>query len=320
MKPIYLFLILFVLLLLFVLIGAFLCYHLAFSVSKKRIGDAHHLPKGEQYDTVHDESIAMIDRILALPYEDVWITSYDGLRLHGKYYRTEHPCAGPKTVEILFHGYRSMAERDFSGGLLLPLDAGYDALLIDQRAHGQSDGKYLSFGVKERLDCRAWVEYTVSRCGADVRILLTGISMGAATVLMASALPFDGHVRGIIADCGYSSPDEIIHKVVKELSYPEPLVMPLLRIGAVIYGGFRLGRHGIRAEDELRKTAIPVLFIHGEDDRFVPCEMSRKNYDACASSHKVLLTVPDAGHGLSFMIDNETYVRTVQEFTAAVLG
>lgn len=149
----------------------------------------------------------MIRDTLSIPYEDVFITSFDGLRLHAKFYAASERKA---PVQIMFHGYKSSAERDFCGGLREGIDGGFNVLLVDQRAHGESEGKYLTFGVNERFDCLSWASYAAERFGNDVKIYLYGISMGAATVLMASALPLPKSVSGIVADCGYTSPKDII--------------------------------------------------------------------------------------------------------------
>lgn len=291
--------------------AAYLCYRMVFAVPRGSTDDVHLLPKGEQYDKLRDKMLATVDTAAAIPFEDVFITTKDGLRLHGRYYET----APGAPVQILFHGYRSNAVRDFSGGLQLALESGCNALLVDQRAHGASEGKCLSFGVLERRDCLEWIEYVNERCGRDVPVVLVGVSMGAATVLMASGLELPENVAGIIADCGYTSPKAIICKVARDMKLPARLVYPLVRLGARLFGGFDPDE--CSTEDALRSAKVPVLLIHGEDDRFVPCEMSRTNHSACRSE-SVLLTVPGAGHGLSYLIDNAGYRSAVLSFLRSV--
>lgn len=264
-------------------------------------------PEGEQYKPYLEASKELIRRLRELPFEEVQIRSDDGLKLRGKYYHM----ADGAPLEILFHGYHGMAERDFCGGFWLAREAGHNILLIDERAHGKSEGNVITFGVKERYDCRAWVRYALERFGTEVRIVLVGVSMGAATVLMASDLDLPENVKGIIADCGYSSPKAIVRKVARDKKLPVRALYPLARLGAWLAGGFDLEESS--AVESLRNCRIPVLFIHGEDDRFVPCEMSRENYEACASE-KTLFTVPGAGHTLCYMVDTEGYKRTVRGF------
>lgn len=146
--------------------------------------DVFSMPDTEQYNVFRAQSEKMIRDTLSIPYEDVFITSFDGLRLHAKFYAASERKA---PVQIMFHGYKSSAERDFCGGLREGIDGGFNVLLVDQRAHGESEGKYLTFGVNERFDCLSWASYAAERFGNDVKIYLYGISMGAATVLMASA-------------------------------------------------------------------------------------------------------------------------------------
>ena len=168
-------------LLIFILAASYVCCRLCFSVPKQTEADLFRLPDTEQYAPHREAMTQMVRTVLALPYEDVWIRSDDGLRLHGKYYagRPDAP------VQIMMHGYKSGAERDFCGGAQIAVQGGYHVLLVDQRAHGKSEGRCLTFGIQERYDCRAWVNYAVGRFGADTKIFLYGVSMGAATVLMA---------------------------------------------------------------------------------------------------------------------------------------
>ena len=169
-------------------------------------------------------------------YREVEITSYDGLKLFGRYYHL----ADGAPVEILVHGYRGNAIRDFCGGCKLAMDAGHNVLLIDQRAHGNSQGKTICFGIKEKYDVQSWANYVVDRFGKDVKIILAGVSMGAATVMETLSLDLPDNVVGVIADCGYSSTEEIIRKVCKEMKFPPKITMPFVKLGAVIYGRLKI--------------------------------------------------------------------------------
>ena len=281
-------------------------------VPPRRETDVFSMPDTEQYNVFRAQSEKMIRDALSVPYEDVFITSFDGLRLHAKFYAASERKA---PVQIMFHGYKSSAERDFCGGLREGIDGGFNVLLVDQRAHGESEGKYLTFGVNERFDCLSWANYAAERFGRDVKIYLYGISMGAATVLMASALPLPKSVSGIVADCGYTSPKDIIFSVLRDHHVPVAPVYAVARIGAKLFCGFDLD--SASAPEALRRSHIPVLFIHGDDDRFVPCRMSRENFEASAAERKKLLIVPNAGHGLSYMLDRPAYLSALHEFLEA---
>lgn len=293
--------------------SAYFCCRLAFSVPKQSRESLFEIPDTEQYAPYSAAARQMISDALEIPYKEVTVTSYDGLCLFGKCYFANKNAPWL----IMFHGYRSGAERDFCGGLKFGIESGFNVLLADQRAHGKSEGKYLTFGIKERRDCLSWVNYVVSKAGKDCKIVLYGMSMGAATVLMAAGLNLPQNVAGIVADCGYSSPKAIIKKVIRDMHYPVFPTYFLVRLGGMIFGGFDIEETSAAAAME--KCDIPVLFIHGEDDRFVPCDMGRENYNRCRAAGKKILTVPAAGHGMSYMADKKAYLGAVADFLKAVL-
>ena len=294
------------LLILFAVIFSYVAYRMAFYSSPRREEDPHGIPKGEQYEERKEEMFAMIDEMNAVPYERVYATSYDGLKLSARYYHVKDGAP----LQIQCHGWRGMGVRDFSGGCKFAIDSGFNVLLIDHRGAGESEGKVITFGIREKYDVLTWIAYSLNRFGAETEICLTGISMGAATVLEASAFDLPKNVKAIIADSPYSSPEEILAVVSAGMGMPAKLVMPFIKAGAYLYGGLKIEGG---AEEAVKKCKIPVLIIHGEDDRFVPTEMGRRIYAACASE-KRLFTVPGAGHGLSFVIDREGYERAVTEF------
>lgn len=289
-------------------------YRFVFYVpAHRKLPDPHIMPAGAQYKQGTERMLALIDALEAIPFETVQISSRDGLTLLAKFYPAADPAA---PLEIMFHGYRSCTVRDCCGGHKLAREAGHNILLVMQRAHEYSDGHTITFGIRERFDCLDWVNWACDRFGADIPILLSGVSMGGATVLMASDLPLPPNVRGIVSDCGYTSPCAIIRKVCRDLHLPLFAVYPLISLSARLYGHFNLKEAD--ALEAVRHTKIPILFIHGEDDRFVPCDMARSLYEACASP-KQILTVPDAGHGLSFILEPERYIQTVKDFQQQVL-
>lgn len=252
-----------------------------------------------------------IEAASAVPYERVFIRSGDGLRLSARFYEGEEGAP----VVIFFHGYRSNAIHDGCGLHALARLRGYRILMCDQRAHGESEGRCLTFGVKERLDAKCWAEYAAQRF-PDAPIFLSGISMGAATVLMAASLPLPAAVVGVLADCPYSSPKEIIMKVVGEMGLPPKLIYPLIRLGALLYGGF--DPNGSDAVRSVRMKTPPLLIVHGTADGFVPSEMSSK-IDAAAVGEHTLVLVDGADHGKSFTVAPELYVKTVNGFFDACL-
>ena len=304
-----LFLILLGILAILILLGAYICYRMAFYSPKRKAKDPDvvEIPEGEIYE-VYRESMEKWARMTrALPHEDVEVTSFDGLTLRGKYY--EYIPGAP--IELMLHGYRGCAERDMPGGALRSHRVGRNALVVDQRASGNSDGSVISFGINERKDCLSWVDFMIKKFGPDVKIILTGISMGGATVMMAAGEELPPNVIGILSDCGYSSPKEIICKVMKGMKMPVKLFYPLVKLGAKLYGGFDLEETS--ALEAMKKCRVPVIFFHGEADDFVPCYMSRQCYEACASK-KRLVTMKDAGHGLCYLADAEGYIQAARDF------
>lgn len=294
-------------LLLLILLISFLFYYLAFYGQFK---PSHKM--STKYITTSDEVTNLIKKVEAIPYEEVYIKSYDGLKLFGRYYHVKDNAP----VNICFHGYRGFATRDFCGGSLLVLESEQNLLLIDERASGRSEGHTITLGVKEKYDCLSWVNYVIDRFGEDTKIILRGISMGAAIVLMALGLNLPQNVIGISADCPYSSPKEIIYAVFKANHIPKCLYF-FLKIGVALFGHFNLNDKG--AVETVKNAHVPILLIHGEADGFVPCYMSKAIYEANPSDIK-LITFPNADHGWSYFVDNERYRREFFEFNDKLLN
>ena len=292
-----------------VLLGAYICFRLCFYAPRKDkpTTDAVEFPKGKIYEPFYADMERWAREVRAMDHDHFQIMSFDGLELHGNFY--EFAPGAP--IELMFHGYRGNAERDLSGGVQRCFTLGRSALIVDQRCAGRSGGKIITFGVREHRDCLAWVDFAVRHFGPDVKIILTGISMGASTVLMAGGCDLPPNVIGILADCGFTSARAIIRDIMGRLHLPAGLLYPLIRLGARIFGGFRLEETS--AIEMVKRCRVPVIFFHGEDDDFVPCYMSRENYEACPSRKK-LVTVPNAGHGLSYLVDNDGYFAAVREF------
>jgi fermentation-respiration switch protein FrsA (DUF1100 family) len=191
-------------------------------------------------------------------------------------------------------------------------------LLASQRSQGISEGKSITFGIMERHDCKSWVEYAVKRFGADVKIDLFGLSMGAATVMMAADVGLPDNVKGILTDCGFSSPKEILCAVMDSMKMPSKLMYPLAKLGAKWFGHFNLEEAS--AYESMKKCRLPVLFVHNDGDDFVPFWMSEKCYEACASEDKKFARVKGVGHGLSWCLEPEKYQSAMVEFFEKTFG
>lgn len=299
-------------LLLVILLISYICYRIAFfSPNKNREGIPE--TKGKQYEPHREAMRRIFSQLAARNYEDVTIVSRDGLRLAGKYYhvRDDAPLA------IAFHGYRSCSLTDFAGGSEICFEMGQNLLLVDQRAHGRSQGKSITFGIEERFDCLSWVNYAVARFGSDIPIFLYGISMGATTVLMASAFPLPDNVKAIVADCPYSSPCAIIRSVCRKLHYPPRLTCPFVVLGARLFGHFNL--NATTAAEAVANARIPILIIHGDADSFVPASMSEEIANAGPAFVR-RETFPGADHGISFLVDEKRYKALVKDFIHDVMN
>ena len=252
-----------------------------------------------------------IDKVNSVPYERVFHRGRDGVRLSARYYAGK----ADAPVVIFFHGYRSNAIHDGCGLHEIAHARGYHMLFCDQRAHGFSRGHCLTFGIRERLDAKSWAEYAAKRFpGAP--IFLSGISMGASTVLMAASLPLPENVVGVLADCPYSSPKEIIGSVCGKMGLPSRYVYPLIRLGALLYGGFDPNETDVIRS--VRMKTPPILIVHGTADTFVPTEMSVR-IDAAASGKHTLVLVEGADHGKSYTVDPVLYVKTMTDFMEVCL-
>lgn len=299
------------LVLLLITAGAWYAYSICFYSPKSHRVTPEEPLKGEQYDEVSEHIFHMSHIMEKIPFEKVTIMSHDGLKLHGRYYHIRDGAP----IELLFHGYRSHPYRDCSGGHALSRKLGFNALVIDQRAHGSSEGHTISFGIQERHDVHGWVRYCSDRFGNDVPMILSGLSMGAATVLMASDGELPANVKCIIADSPYSSPKAIIEKVCLDENYPLTLCRPFFHLGAFLFGKFNLNETSAKAA--VANATVPILLIHGEDDRFVPCSMTHEIAAHCTSYFEVH-TFPEAGHGLCYMTDPRRYERIVYDFVCRI--
>ncbi len=292
-----------------VLMLAYICYRKAFFARRNPRLDAQaaDLPNDRTYAPYREAFDYWLEKTQRLPYEEMWVTSFDGLTLRGKYY--ERTPGAP--IELMFHGYRGTAERDLAGCIQRCFALGRNAFMVDQRCSGKSQGNVITFGILEHRDCLTWVDMLIKHFGPDVKIVLAGISMGAATVLMAAGKPLPGNVIGVLADCGYSSPKEIIQSVIKQKGFPPKLAYIFVKLGAKLFGHFDLEE--TTPLQAIKDCKVPVIFFHGQTDDYVPCRMSQAVYDACPT-RKRLVTVPGAGHGLSYPVAPETYLTALREF------
>ena len=268
---------------------------------KKRI-------RGTAWERYYNEITAGINWITSREYEVITIQSQDGLTLYGNLI----PNPDAMGTVILFHGYRTFGNCDFSADADHYYGLGFHLLIVDQRGCGRSEGKYITFGIKERLDCWKWIDYITERFGMEHHIFLGGLSLGASTVLMASGQPLPPNVRGIIADSGFDSPKAIIARTIRNKYHvpPAPL-MPVIGFWSKLLAGVSLDEYSTLKAMETNHT--PILFIHGTADDYVPMEMSVNAYEAC-HAYKRLFLVKGADHGTGYMVEPVRYRQELTDF------
>lgn len=293
--------------LLFLLIS-YICAFITFYRISEEKNSATSFPDNEQYNPYREEMKNKIEYNKSLPYKICSIKSQDNKKLFARYYKAKDISA---PLVIFFHGYRSSPFRDSCGAFDFFIKDGYSLLLVSQRSHENSQGRFLTMGIKERLDCVSWVNFAAENFKETDKIILCGVSMGAATVLMSAGEGLSNKVKGIIADCGFSSPKEIICSVIKKMRLPVKLIYFFIKSGAFIF--LRTNLEECNVTKQLSKTKIPILFIHGEDDRFVPLNMTKECYEKY-NGEKYFFTVKGAGHGMSYFVDTKGYKNAVEEF------
>ena len=240
--------------------------------------------------------------------ETVEMIARDGEKLVGHWHHKE----GDKRVIIAMHGWRSSWNKDFSAIADFWQDNGSSVLYVEQRGQGESGGEYMGFGMIERFDCLDWIDWVNERLDDSMPIYLAGISMGASTVLMTGGFDLPENVCGIMADCGFTSAHAIWKHVVENnthFSYNSRSKI----VDDLCKKKIQVGSQDYTTLDAMRECKVPVLFVHGTDDTFVPVEMTYENYKACVAP-KMLFVVPGATHAMSYLVDREGYEKIVKEF------
>ena len=243
--------------------------------------------------------------------ERVEITSFAGTKLVGHC----HNCENPKRIIVAVHGWRSTWARDFGTASASWFKNDCCVLFVEQRAQGNSEGDYIGFGLLERYDCLEWIKWVNGRTESKLPIYLCGVSMGATTVLMASALDLPENVKGIVSDCAFTSPLAIWKHIAKK-----NLHVPYGKIFCSVTSALCKQKINYRPDDystleAMKVCKLPVLFVNGTEDSFVPVEMPYENYKAC-NAPKRLLIVPGADHGMSYCKEKEKYETATKEFWA----
>lgn len=248
------------------------------------------------------------ERLIKRPHETVSVTTDDGFRLYGDFYINPTPT---KNTVLCVHGYNSSGYGDF--GLIANsiLDNGYNCFLLNHRHHGQSEGEFIGFGVLDSKDLIKWIEKINERY-PDGKIILYGISMGAATVMQASNKKLTENVVGIVEDCGFTTCWDEFRFVLKKAAHlPSFPLLNMLNVFTKHILGFDCRESDSRKC--IAETKLPVLFIHGDADVFVPPFMLDECFNAC-NSRKEKYTYSGAGHAQSYYKHKEEYEENLFRF------
>lgn len=275
----------------------------------KRPNISKTIVSGTPMDTELLEKIELFSEKLSNSgLETVEMTSRDGEHLVGHFFEAENA----KRIIIAMHGWRSSWTRDFGAISDFWHKNGCSVLYAEQRGQNNSSGEYMGFGMLERYDCLDWINFVNDRFESKYPIYLAGISMGASTVLMASGLPLPDNVRGVISDCGYTSAHDIWkHVAENNLRMSYGLVGKIA--DDICRRKINVGTKECSTQEALSNSEVPVLFIHGSDDNFVPVSMTYENYKACRAPKKLLI-VPGAGHCMSYITAKDDYEKAILDF------
>lgn len=303
--------------LLFTLGGGYYLYRFAILRKKKKDYWRETLSPLESFTQEEREEIMRGGAFMRTHVSEViTIDSHDGLKLCGRLIAQEKPVG----LVIMVHGYQSHPVLDFSCAVEPFFRYGFSMLMIDQRAHGSSEGKHIGFGVTERCDLVRWVDYARERW-PELPVLLDGVSMGAATVMMGAELGYADNVKAIIADCGYTSPGAICKKVLYQwFKLPPFPIYYGAKFWIRLLAGYDLD--GASSVSGLRKleeqdTRPCVLLAHGVADDFVPYEMALECRAALSEEGRVWFASSEtAGHGRAFLKDREKYIAALEEMFA----
>ena len=212
------------------------------------------------------------------------------------------------------HGYRSTGDGEYSLMAKFYHDLGFNVFIVDHQAHGESDGKYIGFGYHEYKDCMEWLSWMIDKFGKDIQIVLQGVSMGCATVsLMSGDENLPENVKFTVADCGYTSAQaEFEHCIKNFVHLPKHPFIDTANEFNKLFNGYDF--KDASPINAVSTAKVPMLFIHGDCDTFVPTYMVHQLYGACNSEYKDLLLVSGAAHAESYRMNSEVYEEKVKEF------
>lgn len=300
------------LVILFLLLAGGLAGYLCACLRRERLFDPALLPKDSPRTIYAQECLMCVENLNKLPHIDLTIEARDRKKLHACLF----PNGQSEQFVLLLHGYHSSPAYDFGAIAQFYLRCGYGLLLVTQRAHGKSEGRLITYGAKERYDCRDWC-VELSRRYPGSAIMLHGISMGGATAILCADTGLPENVKGIVDDCGYTNPLEEIAHVAKTSLHLPHFIIHFINLYSLLLAHCSLKT--LSVAETAAACSLPKLFIHGEADTFVPYEMGRQNYQAAAEP-KRFVGIPEARHAMSYFTDRKTVEAELAHFAEQTIG
>ncbi len=295
---------LFVLLLIVYTIVCFCC--LKFVVGRKKKSKP---PENEWQQYKEEQKAKNNDYLMSKSPEDLTLKSYKGQTMKAWFV----PKEDSKRFVICVHGYGSTGPNEFSH--MFPFyseDMGYNYLIPDLTGHGRSKGSFIGFGSFDAKNIHIWINYLIERFGEDIEIILHGISMGAATVMNVNETNPPEQVKIIIEDCGFTSAYEQVYRTAKNLlGFECKHLMASTNTLCKVFAGYGLQESD--PEKNMVNAINPVLFVHGEDDDFVPFSFGKRLYEVCPTE-KDYLWVTGAAHADCYYKAKEQYEEKIKSF------
>lgn len=262
-------------------------------------------PKWKVYEK---EQIAHLKEFDSLEKEDVFINGYKGKKAHGYFIKSK---SDSKKVVIFVHGWKSHGLNDYICGGMCLHRQGYNVLVIDQYAHGQSEGKYISFARYDKENLKSWINYVNEKFNDNCKIYLMGMSMGSSTVLWLAGDDLK-NVSGIIGDSGYyNGYDLALYFIKRKLKFFPSVVAFMTRVIALIICKFDIKKCDL--QKAMVTSKYPILFLYGDKDDFVPIEHTINAYNDCRSKKEIVM-FEDCDHIVAGMKCPEKYVKSVINF------
>ena len=249
-----------------------------------------------------------MDYMSKIDYEEITIDSFDGLKLKANYYKNKN---NSTKLAILIHGYKATPLNNFSTSGKYLLNMGYNLVMIYQRTHGKSDGKYITFSKKEGLDLLEWINYFNKKENIS-EIILYGVSMGSSTLMSISDKININKIKLLIFESGFIKMSRMIKDSLKRKNKLLLLFYPLVKIHALVFAHFRIS--GFDISKRLKNCNYKALFIHGKEDRLIKYSDTVHAYNN-KLDNKELLLIDGAGHNMCNLYNKEAIEGKIKEMT-----